>query len=275
LVNPPEGITSKFNEVVSIAVDPADADHLLATAGDYGGIFYSNDGGQTWQVAQIRGRITKLSFAPSDSTFAYAIAAELGLYISRDGGVTWSAIPIPAVDGSINISELAVHPQDANTVYVSIPEAGLLKTSDGGQNWAAIGAGLPTIPILSLAIDPSNPQNLYAGVGTSESATGGGGIYKSTDGGQTWQQTSAGMPAEALILAIAIDPTNSKVIYAGDNASGVYSSLNGGETWQTLDEGLLHRKVTTLAISDDGTVLYAGIWGDGIYRLGTPNASHP
>lgn len=292
LANLPEGMMTKFNEVRSVAVDPADADHLLATAGDYGGIFYSYDGGWSWGASGIRGDFARLYFAPSESSIAYAIAApkaclealarsptnlgegcrksEMGLYVSRDGGVNWSASPNPQVHGGILISTLAVHPQDANTLYVSVPGTGLLKTTDGGQNWVPIGTGLPCIPIISLEMDPSNPQVLYAGVGYSEIEPGGGGIYKSSDGGQTWQQISAGMPAEALILSIAVDPTNGQVVYAGDNASGVYFSTNGGQTWQTLNEGLSHRKVTTLAISDDGTVLYAGIWGDGVYRLGTP-----
>lgn len=292
LANPPEGVMTKFNEVLSVAVDPADGNHLLATAGDYGGIFYSYDGGQTWEVSEVRGDFSGLFFAPSDSSIAYAIVApkaclealahslvrpgdgcrepEMGLYISRDGGVNWSAVSHPKVHGGVLISTLAVHPQDANAIYVSIPGTGLLKTTDGGENWVTIGTGLPSMPIITLEIDASDPRVLYAGVGYSEIEPGGGGIYKSSDGGQTWQQMSAGMPAEALILSIVADPTNGQVVYAGDNASGVYFSTNGGRTWQTLNGGLLHRKVTTLALSVDGTVLYAGIWGDGVYRLGTP-----
>ena len=81
---------------------------------------------------------------------------------------------------------------------------------------------------------------------------------------------SAGLPPEGMFLSVVIDPTNSQIVYVGDNVSGVYVSTDGGMTWNTLNNGLQHREVKALSISPDGRVLYAGTGGDGVYRLGTP-----
>jgi hypothetical protein len=70
------------------------------------------------------------------------------------------------------------------------------------------------------------------------------------------------------IWDIAIDPTDSSSIYAADHHSGVYLSTNSGGTWAPINEGLTMKAVTTLDLSSDGTVVYAGTWGGGIFRLG-------
>jgi hypothetical protein len=75
---------------------------------------------------------------------------------------------------------------------------------------------------------------------------------------------------EASVFSVVYDPTDSSIVYLADRGSGVYLSTNGGETWQPLNEGLTHRTALKLAISSDGTVLYASIEGAGVYRLGTP-----
>ena len=107
------------------------------------------------------------------------------------------------------------------------------------------------------------PQTLFAGYREL-------GLYKSEDGGESWRQISAGLIPEAFIKSVVVDPTNSNIVYLADHFSGVYVSVNGGETWKALNEGLTHRTTNVLALSDDGTVLYVGIEGAGVYRLGDP-----
>ena len=97
---------------------------------------------------------------------------------------------------------------------------------------------------------------------------GGGGVYRSDDGGHTWTYSGAGMDANGIVRSIAIDPTDSQIVYIADAFSGVHVSLDGGVSWQLLIDGLTHRSVEVLAISDDGSVLYAGADGGGVFRLG-------
>ena len=176
--------------------------------------------------------------------------------------VTWSPVSgEQAVD--IAVVALAIHPTDKNVVFASMPTAGLFLTNDGGQTWPPCGAGLPSIPVISLAIDPANPKAVFAGLA-------GGSVYKSTDGGLSWMQSSAGLDPNARITSIAIDPNSAQVVYVADFLSGVYVSTDSGETWHAINEGLLHRAVNVLALSEDGMVLYAGVEGSGVFRLGTP-----
>jgi photosystem II stability/assembly factor-like uncharacterized protein len=292
LANPPQGMTAKMNEVFAIAVDPSNADHLLMIPADLNAILISQDGGRSWNMGQQLGPVSEFIFAPSNPATVYAAVTsrecidktsagttpnpalrcdnpEQGLYVSQDGGSTWIQNESEPVRSGVIIAALAVHPGDARTIYVSMPGTGVLKSSDGGQTWSASGAGLPPLSAVSLAIDPSNPAILFAGVASSELAPAGGGVYRSVDGGQTWVQSSAGLNPEALVLSVAVDPTNSQIVYAGDYLGGVFVSTDGGQTWGALNEGLTHRMIKDLALSDDGSVLYAATWGDGIYRLGT------
>lgn len=291
LINPPDDMKAKMNEVLTVAMEPTNSSHLLIAPLDLGGILYSQDNGQNWTIGQAAVPASNILFAPSDSSTVYAVATPKsciggapagqllvgkcadpanGLYISHDGGLTWQAAKSQQVSGGIQIDALAIHPNDANTLYVAIPDAGVLKSTDGGQSWSQSGQGLPSLPALSLAIDPSNPNIIFAGLGASGSGVGGAGLYRSADGGRTWSQSNNGLPAEALILSIIFDPTNDQVVYVGDRDSGVYVSTDGGQNWRSLNQGLTHKSVTTLALSDDGMVLYAGTWGDGVYRLGMP-----
>jgi photosystem II stability/assembly factor-like uncharacterized protein len=101
-----------------------------------------------------------------------------------------------------------------------------------------------------------------------------GGVLTSQDGGQTWQITSAGMVPEAGITDIEIDRATG-VIYVSAQDSGVLYSTDGGKTWTSLNKGLLTRAVVSLALSADGSVLYAATVGGGVFRLGALPAAQP
>ncbi len=115
-----------------------------------------------------------------------------------------------------------------------------------------------------LAVDPSNPDMIFVGFY-------GGSLAISTDGGQTWNLSASGMSPEAMVSAIVVDLINPQVVYAGTLNSGVYLSLDGGQTWSALNDGLLNRTVRGLALSTNGSVLYAVSEGGGVFRLGTPD----
>jgi photosystem II stability/assembly factor-like uncharacterized protein len=96
------------------------------------------------------------------------------------------------------------------------------------------------------------------------------GTFANGGGGQTWQQVSAGMDPNEPIYSILPDPNRPGVLYASSGFSGVFYSTDSAATWQTLTNGLTFLSVRGLALSDDGSVLYAGTVGKGVFRLGTP-----
>ncbi len=115
--------------------------------------------------------------------------------------------------------------------------------------------------MLSVAIQPTNSNVVLAGLER-------GGIFKSTDGGQTWKRSTRGLVPEASVSDIVFDPTNpAMVLYLADLNSGVYRSVDGGNSWTAINQGLMTRSVNALALSDDGLHLYAASEGSGVYRL--------
>ena len=226
----------------------------------------------------------------------YPVSQSYGMYKSTDGGETWVKINNGLETSLININCIAVHPTNSDIVYIGTWRDGVFKTIDGGQTWVLKSNGLASADVRSLAIDPKNPEVVYAGLGD------GVGIFKTTNGGELWGEINTGLslvcPSNLLpagkvklgisleqpskrvsstdyylvpwtsIWSIVIDPTNSQIIYAGDHQSGVYMSTDGGSTWVPINEGLSTRAVTAMAISSDGKVLYAATEGEGVFRLG-------
>jgi photosystem II stability/assembly factor-like uncharacterized protein len=117
--------------------------------------------------------------------------------------------------------------------------------------------------VTDVAFDPVDSQVIFA-------ASQHGGVWRSSDGGRTWSQSSAGMDPNELIVKILPDPAHPGLIYAASKLSGVFMSLDDGGTWQGLNNGLPTRDITNLALSADGSVLYAGSGARGVFRLGDP-----
>jgi photosystem II stability/assembly factor-like uncharacterized protein len=283
-----------------IALDPSNADHVLFTMeSSFSPIFESRDGGKNWQQrldlysvlppgfsepdwAGIRPGA--IAFAPSDSSVVYATTIHMpddldmplpegwnlgvGIYRSGDGGATWA----PANDtntANLGFGGIAVSPVDPNTAYVgSMFGQGIFKTTDGGTTWMPINQGLPQSygRFVVLAVDPNQPETVYA--------LSNQGIYKSIDGGSSWTQLAAGLDPFAPYNTIAIDPTNSQIVYVGSHMVGAFYSTDGGRTFQPLTQGvdtsLGSLSIGALALSSDGSALYATVGNRGVYRLGTP-----
>lgn len=135
------------------------------------------------------------------------------------------------------ITALAMDPQTPTTLYASIESAGVFKTTDGGSHWRAVNSGLPLdlnsgYPspqrwFSALAVDPRSPATVYAAwrVFPGESD-----LFKTTDGGNTWQAASTGLPSKFGITSLAIAPTTPTTIYLGGDG-GVMKSSNGAGTW--------------------------------------------
>ncbi len=119
--------------------------------------------------------------------------------------------------------------------------AGVRKTINGGASWTAVNNGLTDTSVYSLALDPTSPSTLYAGVS-------GAGVYKTTDGGANWASSSTGLAGSNFINALAIHPTNPAILYAGDLCDGFYISINSGGSWTASNSGLFDTCVTALAV---------------------------
>ncbi|MBT3338159.1 MAG: hypothetical protein HN975_17395 [Anaerolineae bacterium] len=280
-------------EAYAIAVNPEDSAYLVTVIGDAGPLpKISYDGGKTWKEAKPElgehgfyewGIMKKMAFSPMQSGRIIGIQAETecpsmvgcaeghGVIYSSDGGENWHRSGL--TEGMA--TELTFAPD--GTAYVSIYPGDLYRSTDGGQNWEMVAQNITSgievsdpdmgTPILiALAVDAQNPQKLYAGFTR-------GGVMLSEDGGATWQASSSGMPPETSIFDFAVDGAHPNTIYAASNDSGVFQSSDGGQTWQTINDGLLIRAGVSLALSDDGTVLYLATTGGGVFRLGTPSSS--
>jgi photosystem II stability/assembly factor-like uncharacterized protein len=144
------------------------------------------------------------------------------------------------------------------------------KSTDGGISWISANMGSRD-PVTALAIDPSLPDTLYAGIYHSVGSAGG--ILKSTDGGATWSAVNTGLPTvDIAVVALAIDPTSSGTVYAGTFSYGVYKSTDGGSTWAAANTGLPGTDIGVAALAIDPTTpdtLYAGVaYGSspGVYK---------
>jgi photosystem II stability/assembly factor-like uncharacterized protein len=168
------------------------------------------------------------------------------------------------------VAAVAGVPGNATTFYFGGVDGGVWKTVDGGVVWRPIFDHEPVASIGALAVAPSDPKVIYAGTGESDirsNLASGDGVYKSGDGGETWQ--NAGLGDSRQISRIVIDPRNANVVYVGalghaygpNDERGVFKSSDGGAHWaKVLDLGS-EIGVADLSIATDApNVLFAGSW---------------
>ena len=206
----------------------------------------------------MSGRITAIEGVVSDNKTLYVGTAGGGVWKSTNAGASWK----PMFDKYCqSIGALAIDQKKPQTVYVGTGESnmrnsvsvgnGLYKTTDGGDNWTKIGLD-STEHISKIVIDPRNPDVIYvAAPGALWSDSKHRGLYKSADGGKTWNKILY-INEKAGCADIAVDPKNPDIVYAttwefrrlpysfnsGGNGSGIYKSLDGGKTWKELKNGL-------------------------------------
>jgi photosystem II stability/assembly factor-like uncharacterized protein len=148
------------------------------------------------------------------------------------------------IEGPTNIGGritcVAVSPTNTNVILIGTPGAGIYKTTNGGTTWTPVFDNKPFLYIGAIAFDPNNANIIYAGTGDPDvpfTVFIGDGVYKSTDGGNTW--TNIGLTNTKIINKIVVNPSNSNEVYVGalgnpiiaDNNRGIYKTTNGGTTW--------------------------------------------
>ena len=232
-----------------------------------GGVWKSDDYGRTWTPIfdhEPTQSIGAIAVAASDPNIIYVASGEglhrpdlsvgNGIYKSTDAGKTWTHQGL--VDGQ-QIPALAVDPRDPNKVFAAVlghpygpsEERGLYRSIDGGQNWQKVISKDENTGASDVEIDPSNPDVIYASMwevregpwedGNTFNASGGG-LFKSTDGGNTWHQLTSGLPKDLSQIYVAIAPSDSRRLYATlSTASGklsVYRSEDAGDSWAQITE---------------------------------------
>jgi len=156
---------------------------------------------------------------------------------------TFSGLALRAIGPATTsgrVGDIAIHPSQPNTWYVAVSSGGVWKTTNAGTTWTPIFDGQGSYSIGCVTIDPFNPLVIWVGTGennSQRSVSYGDGIYKSTDGGKSWE--NLGLKSSEHIGMIAIDPRDTKVVYAaaqgplwsagGDR--GLYKTTDGGKTW--------------------------------------------
>ncbi len=226
-----------------------------------------NDTLGEWRLLGLEGEcITAIAVDPFDENIIYVgsdITAENcrvgGLFKSTDGGAVWDTLIRGTLLGDINIP-----PYDQDIIYVLGGNFGIGKSVDGGYTWSPADKGLPlgVEEVLAvMAVDPRYPDTLYAGSG----GVMGGNLYKSTDGGQSWNIIGSPTLGNG-VSAIAIDPTNTQTLFAGTGwTSYIYKSEDGGKNWSRQGfqgEGLI-RSIMVHQVYPN--IVYAGAYGAGFY----------
>ncbi|MBN1811914.1 MAG: hypothetical protein JXA14_08775 [Anaerolineae bacterium] len=216
------------SQVPEIAFHPSSPDTIYAVTdvlGEFsGGVYKTTDQGETW--AKISQGITAVAIEsvtidPYDSDYIYAGEADGHFYRSQDGGVTWYR----GFLGGSGISDIAVNPLDSQNIYAT--SGFVYKSTDRGETFDTI---YDVVASTCIAIAPDVSSSIY--VGTSF------GVYKSSDGGLTWQEKNQGMSfctfSACHINDVVIDPNDPLTIWVGTAGDGIAKSVDGGENWQFM-----------------------------------------
>ncbi len=243
------------------------ADVIYAAAGSpRGGIFHTNNGGQSWTLALTGTLPIAIITSPISPTRAYAATGgEKGVYETRDGQTWFLAMtdPITVVD----VHALALPALDPERPYFggAFKLQGFVVQRQPNQDHWVPNFLLDTSNVAALAIDPRNAATVYAGT-FSAVPDKGGDVYRSDDDGQTWT-ARLGDYAVHGVGALAIDPGRTSTVYASSATGyGLFRSEDRGDTWVEFSNGLPVGKPSAFALAVDelGTP-YAGTY-DGVYR---------
>ncbi|CAN5920359.1 hypothetical protein BH11GEM2_BH11GEM2_12140 [soil metagenome] len=234
-------------------------EYYMGTAG--GGVFKTLDGGQSWAAITDKyfgGTIGGIAVAPSNPDIVYVGGGEYalrgnvshgeGVWKSTDAGKTWTSLGLKLTR---QISRVLVHPTNPDVVYIAAqgnvwaptPDRGVYRSRDGGKNWSKVIFRNDSTGASDLAFDPANPNVLYAAFWQAgrtpwmlNSGGAGSGVFKSTDGGDSWRDIShnPGMPAGIFgNIGLTVSAANPNLVFAiiEADSGGVYRSNDGGATW--------------------------------------------
>ena len=232
-----------------------------------GGVWKTKDSGQNWENISdgyFGGSIGAVSVSESDPNVLYVGTGEQtvrgnvspgygGFWKSYDGGETWKKLNLN-ID-QVQVGRIAIHPTDPEIVFIAVmgdlfkdsSDRGLYKSIDGGNSWKKVLYTNQRSGAVDISIDKSNPRIMYASTWnirrtpySLESGGDGSGLWKSTDGGDTWKNisNSTGLPKGIWgISGVSISPANPNIIYAliENKDGGLYKSNDSGKTWKIVN----------------------------------------
>ncbi len=253
----------RVTAVAGVATQP----HVYYFGATGGGVWKTTDAGVNWEPISdgqfTTGSVGAIAVSQSDPNVIYVGMGESpirgnvshgdGLYKSTDSGKTWKRM---GLEQTRHIARVRVHPRNPDLVYVAAlghafgpnPERGVFRSSDGGKSWQKILYRDEKAGAIDLVFDPSNPNTLYAGLWqvlrtpySLESGGPGSGLFKSTDGGDTWIELTRnpGLPKGTIgKVGVTVSPVNPERVWAIVEAEdgGVFRSENGGKTWVKVNE---------------------------------------
>lgn len=248
--------------------------YYMGTTG--GGVWKTTDAGVTWTNVSDgymkTGSVGAVAVSESDPNIVYVGMGEHaprgvmtsygdGVYKSYNGGKSWKKM---GLEKTQQISRVIIHPKNPDIVWVAAQgaingptqERGIYKSTDGGVNWKRVLFVNDLTGCSELSLDPSNHQVLYATMWHHQrlpwkviSGGPGSGVYKSTDGGETWEKIEKGLPKELGKMAIAVSPANPDKVYAliesdsEKGLGGLFASSDAGKSWSKVssDNRLVQR----------------------------------
>ena len=290
----PAVMSGRISDMENHPTDP-----MIIYAGSAGGgVWKSNDAGTTFYPifddhAQSIGAVELDPNDPNNTIYVgtgepwprNSVSVGDGLYKSTDGGNNWKKI---GLENSERIANIIVNPKNSNEIFVAVlgalwsdsNERGVYKSSDGGVTWENILYLNESTGCADLAMDPSNPNILYASMWefrrTGWSFNSGGdnsALYKSTDGGKNWKKIHNGFPEGKLgRLAIGVAKSNPNTLYTvieseKNEDKGLYKSVDAGENWKQMnnDFGITVRPFYFSRIvvdpKDENVIVKAGLYG--------------
>jgi len=231
-----------------------------------GGVFRTTDGGESW-VPITDGQVPlgstgSIAVADSDPDIIYLgtgsdgvrsnVSPGRGVYKTVDGGETWEFAGLYDVG---QIGAVRIHPTNPDIVWVAAngdifkptPERGIYKTTDGGATWRKTLFVSDSTGAMDVELQPGNPDVVYAWMSRIErkpwtiiSGSHEGGFYKSTDGGETWENIREGLPSELIgkgnLAVTAAKPDRIYALVEAKPGGGFYRSDNSGESWQMVSD---------------------------------------
>jgi len=236
-----------------------------------GGVWKTSNAGESWKNISdgffTTGSVGSIAVSESDPNVIYVGMGEApvrgvmtshgdGVYKSTDGGKTWKNV---GLEKTRHISKVVIHPTNPNIVlvgaqgspYGATEERGIYRSTDGGETWTRVHYVDENSGISDLSMDMKNPRNIYAAYWDHrrypwkvQSGGPGSGIWKSTDGGENWEQLKKGLPKEVMgKIGISVSGANPERVYAIIEADkgGLYRSENGGKSWKLINPDRLLR----------------------------------
>ncbi len=241
--------------VYTLASDPSTSGTLYA--GTNAGVFKTTNGGNAWfaQTTGLTGAsVRSLAIDPVNPRQIYAGTLSNGVFLSSDGGGSWAAMNAGLSSGDVR--SVVIDPSTPSTVYAGT-SAGVSRSIDSAATWSTVFTVGGAIRVL--AIDPSSPATIYAG---TDGAIAGSGVFKSTNGGTSWANASAGLGGLS-VLSISVDPQMAAHVFASTQGAGIFATQDGGSSWQLLSGS--PQTIGVVVADPVGSNVYAG-GSNGFFR---------